>query len=288
MWDAFFYFDGCGTESRAEPLNIAPCQRMGYASDCGLHKFIHDKTLEIIGKRETTEQERCSQASWVSDVENRPLSAAALSLSCPAFKSHIQLFSGQVDIYQLGLDHFGIEFLDRPLSKGLVGQPLIYAFADAIASYMSRGKTLTKKTVWSFTDAMEDALHYFNGILLVANHAGNSRVWDQAACVAEPSDNPKKTEYVFMPWFQFGVQSVDTARVDDKQVVVVTLRARFGKKQGITKLDLTGKQNRRFRTGGLHRGGYSCSGTPIQSVNAISLERAIVPKAMELPCVSPV
>ena len=28
-----FIFDGCGTESRAEPLNCEPCQRMGYAFD---------------------------------------------------------------------------------------------------------------------------------------------------------------------------------------------------------------------------------------------------------------
>ena len=27
IWRCFF--DGCGTESRAEPLNFGPCQRMG-------------------------------------------------------------------------------------------------------------------------------------------------------------------------------------------------------------------------------------------------------------------
>ena len=30
MWTRYFFFNGCGTESRAEPLIIAPCQRMGY------------------------------------------------------------------------------------------------------------------------------------------------------------------------------------------------------------------------------------------------------------------
>ncbi|POR32665.1 Uncharacterized protein TPAR_07087 [Tolypocladium paradoxum] len=158
-----------------------------------------------------------------SEVHNRLLSAAFQALPRTAVMSKPQLFSGQVDIYQLGLSHFGIEFLEFPGNDGPVGAELVTAFDDVLASYVSVGKTITTKMVWSFTDSVEDAMHYSNGIVLVAN-PDDSWVWDKASYITPLSDDPKKTEYTFAPGTQFEVQNIDQATVFDKKVVVITLR----------------------------------------------------------------
>ena len=159
----------------------------------------------------------------LSDVENRVLSAAFKALPRTSIISKHRLFSGQVDIYQLGLDHFSIEFLECPLNDGPVGQELVFAFADVMASYVSTGHTITTKMVWSFTDSIEDAIHYANGIVLVAEPPSDSIVWESAAYVTPLSDDPNKTEYTFAPGTQFDVKSVDHASIEGNQVVVVTL-----------------------------------------------------------------
>lgn len=173
-----------------------------------------------------------------SDVENRLLSAAMQALPRTSVFSHWQLFSGQLDIYQLGLDHFGIEFLEHPFNKGPISKPLIEEFKTAITTYISEGKTITTKMVWSFTNSIDDAIHYSNGILLVANHTGDSWVWETAAYVTPLSDDPKKTEYTFMPGTQFEVESIDQATVKNKQVVVITLRPTPNTEQTVTTLEI--------------------------------------------------
>ncbi|KAI0448575.1 hypothetical protein F5B21DRAFT_521617 [Xylaria acuta] len=160
----------------------------------------------------------------LSTVENNLLSAALQSLPRTSVFQRPQLFSGQVDIAQMGLDHFGIEFLEYPLNDGPVGQELIIGFADVLHTYVSAGKTITTKMAWSFTDSVESALHYANGILLVANSPWESAVWDTVAYVTALSDDPNKIEYLFAPGTQFEVQSVEKATVNGTQVVVITLQ----------------------------------------------------------------
>jgi len=159
-----------------------------------------------------------------SSVENRLLSAAMQALPRTSVFEHVQLFSGQLDIYQLGLDHFGIEFLECPLNDGPVGEELVTSFAGALATFASTGKIITTKMVWSFADSLQDAMHYSNGIVLVANMPSDSVVWDRASYITRLSDDPKKIEYTFMPETQFEVQGVDNATVDGKQIVVIILQ----------------------------------------------------------------
>ncbi|KLO07087.1 hypothetical protein SCHPADRAFT_837093 [Schizopora paradoxa] len=163
-----------------------------------------------------------------SAVQNRLLSAAMNSLPRTTLFKHAQLFSGQVDIYQLGLDRFGIGFLESPANNGPVGQELISTFADALSTYVSAGRTITTKMVWSFTDSVEDAMHYSNGILLVANVPQDSWVWDQASYITPLSNDPAKTEYTFHPGSQFRVESITNATVSGRNIVIITLQASSG------------------------------------------------------------
>ncbi|EJD42584.1 hypothetical protein AURDEDRAFT_115019 [Auricularia subglabra TFB-10046 SS5] len=158
-----------------------------------------------------------------SAVQNRILAATMDSMPRTSVLRIPNLFSGQVDIFQLGLDHFGIEFLECPLNKGPVTQSLEIALASSLASFVAPGRTITTKMVWSFTDSVDDAMHYQNGILLVANPPADAWVWDTAAYTTPLSDDPAKIEYTFKPGSRFLVQSVGQATVGDKPVVVIML-----------------------------------------------------------------
>lgn len=164
------------------------------------------------------------QLQRFSDVQNRLLSVALESLPRTSILSSSVLFSGQMDISQLGLDHFGVEFLECPLNEGPVGETLVSPLDDVLSTYISVGRTITTKMAWSFTDSIDDALHYSNGILLVLNPSGNSWVWDELAFITSLSDDPGKNEYVAAPRTEFEVMSVDSTTVLDKKTIVITLQ----------------------------------------------------------------
>ena len=158
-----------------------------------------------------------------SEVENRLLSAAMQSMPRTPVTTRPQLFSGQIDILGLGLDCFGIEFFECPLNQGPSNRSLKIDFATAMSTDISPRKIVTTKMGWSFTDTMEDAMHYSNGILLVANHPEDSFVWETAAYVTPLSDDPGKIEYTFAPGSHFEVQWIDTMEFQGTQVAVINL-----------------------------------------------------------------
>ena len=130
-----------------------------------------------------------------------------------------------MDIYQLGLDHFGIEFLECPLNKGPVTQPLQIDLASAISSYVSAGRIITTKMAWSFSDNFDEAMHYQTGIILVANFPDDpSWVWETVAYITPLSDDPNKTEYVFALGSRFRVLSTEQTTVQDKQITIINLQ----------------------------------------------------------------
>ncbi|BCT67735.1 hypothetical protein [Nitrosospira sp. NRS527] len=159
-----------------------------------------------------------------SAMENRLLTAAFQSMPRTGTGAIPQLFSWQVDIYQLGTEHFGIEFLQCPRNAGSTLIPLQIPLADALASYIQVGDSITTKMVWSFSNSMDDAMEYQNGIILVANPPVGAVVWGSASYITPLSDDPTKIEYTFAPETTFLVQSVQTQTVDGKSVLVITLQ----------------------------------------------------------------
>ena len=159
-----------------------------------------------------------------SDVENRLLAAAFQAMPRTSLIAKPQLFSGQVDIQQLGTEHFGIEFLQCPLNAGPVTQPLQMPLEQALATFISVGSTITTKMVWSFGDSMDEAMQYQNGIVLVANPPADSWVWNTASYITPLSDDPAKIEYTFAPGTSFLVQSIEQTQVDGKPVCIINLQ----------------------------------------------------------------
>ncbi|WP_421551390.1 hypothetical protein [Pseudomonas yamanorum] len=159
-----------------------------------------------------------------SDVENRLLCAAFQSLPRTSIVSEPQLFSGQVDISQLGTEHFGIEFLQCPLNDGPVGTPLQIPLEVALDTYIQVGQVITSKMVWSFGSSLEEAMQYQNGIVLTANPPNDAWVWDTVSYITALSDDPTKIEYTFAPGSSFEVLAVAQTTVQGKQVWSITLQ----------------------------------------------------------------
>jgi hypothetical protein len=158
------------------------------------------------------------------EVEDRLLAAAMQSLPRTSILSKPQLFSGQIDMDHLDMENFGIEFTESPANNGPIQQPLEDSLQTALSTYLAEGKTVTTKVTWSFTDSLQDALHYSNGIVLVLNPSWESRVWETASYVTPLSNDPKKIEYTTAPGSRFLIQSVEEARYQGRKLLVLTLQ----------------------------------------------------------------
>ncbi|KAF7361209.1 hypothetical protein MSAN_01153000 [Mycena sanguinolenta] len=163
-----------------------------------------------------------------SDIQNRVISAVLPSLPRTPIVSKPYLFSGQVDIFQMGMNRFGIEILQFPGNAGPVGRVLEVEFATAVGSFIKPSSIITTKMFWSFADSEADARHYSNGILMVVQPPADtaSVVWDDMAYITELSDGPTKTEFLFPPGSSFRVLSVEPG--DGLQVVRLEVVPREG------------------------------------------------------------
>ncbi|KAH8831403.1 hypothetical protein DL96DRAFT_1460350 [Flagelloscypha sp. PMI_526] len=227
----FKIFEYTGIPKNPFPLDMPQIARQIWNSDWPPYTprdrdYMNSFMMKPANSLESVQQQLDAvvpQLHMFSNVQNRVFKAAMQSLPRTSVLRKPRLFSGQVDIRQLGLDHFGIGFLECPLNTGPVNHSLTIELAAAMNSYISRGHTITTKMVCSFTDNKQDAMHYSNGILIVANRP-HSMFWDTAAYVTPLSDDPKKTEYTFMPGSPFLVENIHTIKIAGKDVFVITLR----------------------------------------------------------------
>ncbi|KAL2847052.1 hypothetical protein BJX68DRAFT_268353 [Aspergillus pseudodeflectus] len=161
------------------------------------------------------------------EAEDRLLAAAMHSLPRTSTLARPRLFSGQLDMAHLDMESFGIEFVECPANHGPVCRPLRDTLQTALATYLAEGKTITTKVTWSFTDTVEGALHYSNGILLVLDFStdvASPCVWESVSYVTPLSSDPKKIEYTLPPGSQFRVLSEEDATYNEKRFLVITLQ----------------------------------------------------------------
>ena len=135
-----------------------------------------------------------------------------------------QLFSGQPDISNLGLDRFAPEFLEFPGNAGPTTDPLEMPFNDALNTVFKVGNTITSKGILSFTSSQDTALQYSNGILLVVNPPSGAISWANASYITPLSNDPAKDEYTFAPGSQFLIQNVEEQTISGKDVWVFTMQ----------------------------------------------------------------
>jgi hypothetical protein len=235
-----FEYTSLRTTDGGHPLDVASIADMIYASNWSTYTptnatYMRSFLLQPASSLDnvTTQLTRNNNTllTHIHDfslAQNRLLSAALASLPRTTVLARPLLFSGQVDIAQFGTSRFGIEFREWPGNAGPVGMEMGVELASALSSFVSPGSTVTTKMVWSFTDSVEDAAHYSNGILLVVEPLGESDdplsfVWDTTTYITPLSDDSAKTEYIFPPGSKFRVKSVESTVVGVNTLQVIRL-----------------------------------------------------------------
>jgi hypothetical protein len=140
------------------------------------------------------------------NAEINLITAGLQGLPRTCIKAVPKLYSGQVDIFQLSTSQLCAHYKELPANKGPKGTLLQLPLSQASKGFMAVGNTITVKGVVSFTDSVQDALTYSNGILLTIEPPANDLVWEKAAYVTPLSNNLDKTEYIFYPGTQYIVK----------------------------------------------------------------------------------
>jgi hypothetical protein len=134
-----------------------------------------------------------------------------------------KLYSGQVAISNLGTEHFATYFEEFP-NNADSNKPLEMALTEALDTFIKTGNTLTLKSPMSYTDSLKDAMHYSNGIVLIASPKKGAVHWEEATYITPMSDGPEKIEYLFHPNTKFLIENIEAQNQDGKEVTVISLQ----------------------------------------------------------------
>lgn len=148
--------------------------------------------------------------------------AAKYSFARVSTLSKPKLYSGQVAISNLGESAFPIYFLEYPGNEGPVGTPMQMALEDALKTFMAPGNTLTLKSFLSFTDSLQDAMHYQNGIVLELSPPPSENTWGGGITYITPlSDESDKIEYTLSPGTQIQINGYEKKVINKKEVTII-------------------------------------------------------------------
>ncbi|KAI9035945.1 uncharacterized protein KD926_002610 [Aspergillus affinis] len=161
------------------------------------------------------------QVHRLSDIQNRIMGLAVSSLPRMSVYKRPVVYSGQPDMRQLSLNHFGIGFRECTCTVN-PGEPLRIDVDVFLREYVVQGKILTTKAFMSFTDSKDTAMGYSNGLLLVAKPGSESAVWEGMSLVT-PLAVDGQIEYTFLPGTKFQVDGVRREGVGGREIVVVEL-----------------------------------------------------------------
>lgn len=157
-----------------------------------------------------------------NDCELNIIEAALTAMPRTSIIKKPNLYSGQVSISNLGTQHFAAYFEEFPYNKS-VGQSLEMPLDEALKTFIQVGKSLTLKNPMSFTDSQDDAMHYSNGIVLIANPKKGTIAWENTTYITPLSDGPDKIEYLFHPSSSFLIQKIQRKTINKKPIVEITL-----------------------------------------------------------------
>lgn len=154
-----------------------------------------DSEADVTAQYATT---HCTMRAY-TDALQRLTSAAIESMPRTSIISKPMLYSGQVAISNLGTDAMAVYFKEYPGNAGPVGAAMGMPIEEALNTFMAPGNVIHLKSFISFTDNLEDAQHYSNGIIIEMAPAPNSVIWHQATHITGLSDEADKIEYTFIP-----------------------------------------------------------------------------------------
>lgn len=157
------------------------------------------------------------------DALGRVTTAAMQSMPRTSVLSKPELYSGQVDVSNLGPDALATYFLQYPGNNGPKGSPMGMPIDQALTGFMQPGSVINLKSVMSFTHSLEDAQRYSNGIIVRIKPSPGSEVWTQCAYITPLSNEVDKIEYTFPGGSAFKVNNYEKQIIDGREYVVIYL-----------------------------------------------------------------
>lgn len=161
----------------------------------------------------TSEKEVAQQYQQVNkdlqfyiEALKRLTAAAVYSMPRTSYISKPKLYSGQVDVSNLPIGTFPVYFTQCPVNAGPPPMDMQMPLQQALTGFMAPNSIVNLKSFMSFTDSLEDAIHYSNGIVVVMSPqtvTPTTWTWRQCAYITALSNEAGKTEYLFMPGSQF-------------------------------------------------------------------------------------
>ncbi len=134
------------------------------------------------------------------------------------------LYHGGPDISNMSKDQIPAQFQQLPGNAGPINQPLGLPFDQALTTLLSPGHVITTKGFWAFTDSMQDAMHYSNGIVVEVFPPDDAEYWPSTAYITPLSDGPEKTEYLFAPGASFECLSQKWKYEGDKKILILAVQ----------------------------------------------------------------
>lgn len=158
------------------------------------------------------------------DALKRVTNAALYAMPRVSVKSIPRLYSGQVDVSNLGCKALATYFEEYPGNAGPAGSPMGMPIDEALSSFMAPGSTITLKSFVSFTNNLRDAQHYSNGIILVMDPPENMAVWPVCAYLTPISNDEEKTEYLYPAGSSWGVVSFKKTTFKNREYTTICLK----------------------------------------------------------------
>lgn len=140
---------------------------------------------------------------------------AVLALEPPRVDLYPQLYRGAMSMsggYNTG--DFSPSMFEFPGNAGPTDEPLYQLFDDALNGILSVGSVITTKGPWSFSNDMDGAKKWQNGILITLNPPPGATVWPGCADITQFSINPQTFEIDMPPPTRY--------RIDDYEWITIT------------------------------------------------------------------
>jgi hypothetical protein len=160
------------------------------------------------------------------DALKRVTAAALDAMPRTSYLSKPKLYSGQVDVSNLSIETFPVYFTQYPGNAGPPPMNMAMPLPQALTTFMQPGQLVNLKSFMSFTDSLEEAIKYSNGIVVEMSPQKDPPTnwnWLQCAYITALSNEVDKTEYLFMPGSQFIMGQSSQQTYDGKNYTVIQM-----------------------------------------------------------------
>ncbi len=220
------------TELSGQPLDLATmarviwgCDYPGYtAKDSNfMHAFLMqpaNSEEDVYNQLLTTYQ----QVSPLAAAEMEIHEQAILSLEPVSAIDYPQLYRGAMPMTGgYNTSDFSPSMFEYPGNWGPEADPLIQTLDDALNGILEPGRIITTKGPWSFSNDLEGAKVWQNGILITCNPPKGANFWPGSANITPFSLNPNTFEINMPPPTRYRIDSYEWITIKGQRVCNFTM-----------------------------------------------------------------